>query len=109
MQLKWRQSKVVEEGDRVFVEFLIDEETQRCYATICHPSDGDILYGTSLKFNGPDEHFYATLEAAQAYCEEMATIFDEIENEEYICDDCRAAAEDDAATIPHTHRKALKN
>lgn len=75
MQLEWFEHKVKDsEGESYLVHYLVDSESERCYATIANPRDGHILFQTDLKFNEPD-HSYVTLAAAKGYCESAVEVY----------------------------------
>jgi hypothetical protein len=69
MKLNWIEGRPeTAEGERFHLHYLVDMQTEQCFATIAEPRKGNILYETDLRVQGRDRSFI-TLAAAQAHCE----------------------------------------
>lgn len=74
MQLEWFEHRVKDsEAETYGLHYLVDRDSDRCYATIPNPRDGNIIYECNLRFNQPD-NCYVSLEAAKAYCESAVEV-----------------------------------
>jgi len=79
MEVEWLQATPVDaDGERYTVHYLVDRNSQLCYATICEPRFGHLLFVTDLRVAGVDRS-YLTLEAAKAHCEWSAFKYDDEE------------------------------
>lgn len=104
MQLKWIDLNLDSDGKPLNVHHLIDEDTQRCYATVIDPPSGAVLHSIDFEFQD-DNRSYVTLAAAKEYCETETILYDDFENSEFICDDCRESEEGGGAGgSGHRHR-----
>jgi hypothetical protein len=69
MQLEWIERDPTDcEGEKYHVHYLIDAESDQCFATIANPRKGNILFETDLKIRGYDRSFI-TIDAAKGYAE----------------------------------------